>query len=206
MEEQRHIGTGRAGTTFLVQLLTNLGLDTGFDKNNMRLEKHARAGLEYDIRDENSPYIVKCPWFIDHVEEVMSRKDIVIDHIYVPIRDVQAAAQSRRQVVKDSRKEYSLIKRLLKSPTEIAGGLWGTTNENEQETILLKKIYDLLLSVSAHQIPITFIKYPKLTMDGIYLYNKLQFMLDKIDLDAFMEIYNTTVKPEFVHQFSHNDI
>ena len=28
-------GTGRAGTTFLVQLLTHLGLDTGFDPHTM---------------------------------------------------------------------------------------------------------------------------------------------------------------------------
>src|SRR6516164_482379 len=28
-------GTGRAGTTFLVKLLTNLGLDTGYQKNQM---------------------------------------------------------------------------------------------------------------------------------------------------------------------------
>ncbi|MEK6322241.1 MAG: hypothetical protein AABN33_11210 [Acidobacteriota bacterium] len=55
-------GTGRAGTTFLVQLLTHLGLNTGLDVNTMELYPIARAGLEMDIRDANAPYIVKDPF------------------------------------------------------------------------------------------------------------------------------------------------
>jgi hypothetical protein len=71
-------GTGRAGTTFLVQLLTCLGLDTGFDINTMEvlptartahigsmgLSPIARAGLEMDIRHAQAPYIVKSPFFL----------------------------------------------------------------------------------------------------------------------------------------------
>ena len=48
-------GTGRTGTTFLVQLLTNLGLETGFTRQNMALFENARAGLEHDVRNGNAP-------------------------------------------------------------------------------------------------------------------------------------------------------
>ena len=44
-------GTGRAGTTFLVQLLTELGLDTGYsdpERVAMTYSEQARAGLEWD--------------------------------------------------------------------------------------------------------------------------------------------------------------
>jgi len=63
---RRHVvisGTGRAGTTFLVALLTNLGFDTGFpEKEIERLKSEtARAGLEHYIREEGSPYIIKSP-------------------------------------------------------------------------------------------------------------------------------------------------
>ena len=109
-------GTGRCGTTFLVELLTNLGLDTGFDSNEIRLKKNAiaHAGLEYDIRDECSPYIVKSPWFCDHAEEVISRNDIVIEHVFVPVRDIFEAAESRRQVYKKNMEKMPLFKKLTR--------------------------------------------------------------------------------------------
>ena len=49
-------GTGRTGTTFLVQLLTNLGLDTGYTRQNMTLFEYARAGLEHNVTHKNAPY------------------------------------------------------------------------------------------------------------------------------------------------------
>lgn len=52
-------GTGRAGTTFLVELLTQLGLDTQADKLGYSINAH--AGLEADITLPNAPYIVKNP-------------------------------------------------------------------------------------------------------------------------------------------------
>ena len=55
-------GTGRARTTFPIQLLIHLGLDTGFDVNAIELFPIARAGFEKDIRDAKAPYIVKSPF------------------------------------------------------------------------------------------------------------------------------------------------
>ena len=43
--------TGRTGNTFLIQLLTNLGIDTGFTPETLRVYKYARACLENDIRN-----------------------------------------------------------------------------------------------------------------------------------------------------------
>ncbi len=42
-------GTGRAGTTFLVQLLTELGLDTGYTRRTWSRDyfEHCDAGLEF---------------------------------------------------------------------------------------------------------------------------------------------------------------
>ena len=41
-------GTGRAGTTFLVQLLTEMGLDTGYTRASLARDyfEHCSAGLE----------------------------------------------------------------------------------------------------------------------------------------------------------------
>ncbi len=105
-------GTGRCGTSFLVELLTHLGLDTGFplEKIERRKSKVARAGLEKDIRKPGAPYIVKSPWFCDYVEEVLARDDIVIEHVFIPMRNLHAAAESRRFVTAATIKSMSLPK------------------------------------------------------------------------------------------------
>jgi hypothetical protein len=48
-------GTARAGTTFLIKLLTNLGLETGYHGDSMREFANCHAGLEKDLRDEDAP-------------------------------------------------------------------------------------------------------------------------------------------------------
>lgn len=79
-------GTGRCGTTFLVELLTNLGLDTGFSlaHTSQLKDEVAHAGLEKNIDDQDCPYIIKNPGFCDQAKDVLQRKDIIIDHIYTP--------------------------------------------------------------------------------------------------------------------------
>ena len=56
-------GTGRSGTTFLVHLLTELGLDTGITARNWgkKYFEHCNAGLEHELLDPETPYIVKNP-------------------------------------------------------------------------------------------------------------------------------------------------
>ena len=67
-------GTGRAGTTFLMQLFTELGLDTGFKRvsDNKSYFPTARAGLEQDLFDRKGPRIVKSPFLCDHVDDVLA--------------------------------------------------------------------------------------------------------------------------------------
>ena len=56
------VGTGRAGTSFLVALLTRLGLPTGFtnaDVDKTLLHTAAHAGLEHDPRMVDN-YTIQC--------------------------------------------------------------------------------------------------------------------------------------------------
>jgi hypothetical protein len=50
-------GTGRSGTTFLVQLYTALGLDTGFTDATAGVNRHCQAGLEW------GPAPAGCPLY-----------------------------------------------------------------------------------------------------------------------------------------------
>lgn len=192
-------GTGRAGTTFLVQLLTNLGLNTGFTRQNMALFENARAGLEHNLRDKNVPYIVKDPWFCDYAEEVLKHDDIKIDHVFIPMRDLHAATESRRYVVKNAPLKPSL------RPSQIPGGLWHTDNEDEQESILLQQIYKLALALSSTSIPVTLLHYPKIIKDSSYLYEKLKPILGEIGISQFSSAFEETIRTDWVHSFNEND-
>src|SRR5436309_11606939 len=91
-------GTGRTGTTFLVQLLTELGLDTGFADSRSEIFSNCNAGMELDIRRPDAPYIIKTPRLCNYLDEVLQSGQVIIDHAIIPMRDLYSAAQSRRDV------------------------------------------------------------------------------------------------------------
>lgn len=205
-------GTGRTGTTFLVELFTHLGFDTGFSIDELAIKKNktARAGLELDIRDHNCPFIVKSPWFCDYAQEVVGRQDISIEHVFVPIRDMHAAAESRRHVSKTRISKLSVFKQLKHSirPKIFAGGLWHTDSvkPGKQEEVLLRQIYQLMFVLSDTSIPVTFMRYPRIVKDSQYLYGKLEPVLKNVSYDLFQLTFNKVANPSLVNSFNMNDI
>ncbi len=202
-------GTGRAGTSFLVELMTCLGLDTGFSPDSLQGKKDrtARAGLETDIRDEDAPYVIKNPHFCDYVDEVISRDDIFIEHVFVPIRDLNAAAESRRfvdDIAVANLPWYKQIKNKIRK-RKIVGGLWQTSAGHGQEEVLLNKVYQLFLGLSNSGIPVTLINYPRLIRDPIYTYEKLKPVLGDLSFDSFNASFLSIAKPNLVHQFNERD-
>jgi hypothetical protein len=204
-------GTGRAGTTFLVQLLTHLGLDTGFDGNTMEVLPRARearmglldivpiarAGLEMNIRDTNAPYIVKTPFLCDLAEEVLA-SSVRIEHAIIPIRPFAAAAASRAHV-------QELTTGTADGTSKVPGGLWDTDKADNQVDVLRLKFTKLMEVLVRHDIPMTFLMYPRLVRDPDYVYKKLTFLLSDIDLATFRTVFNRSVRPDWVHQFTSDD-
>lgn len=202
--QRRHVvitGTGRAGTTFLIELLTHLGLETGFKPNEIELDKIARAGLELDIRDENAPYIIKNPWFLDYAEEVFMREDIIVEHIFVPIREISAAAKSRSLVDKEARTQMDILRKFFKKSSTIKGALWHAKSQKEQEIVLLYKMFHFLLSISDTFIPVTFLRFPRIINDEKYLFEKLSPILSDINFDQFSIVFSKIANPSLVHYF-----
>jgi hypothetical protein len=194
---RRHLiisGTGRAGTTFLVQLLTKLGLDTGVEDIDSAINPNCNAGLESDIRLPDAPYVVKTPWLCDYLDEVLRGGDVTIDHALIPMRELYAAAQSRRHVA--STTDPTLY------PGGIPGGLWHTDDPGEQETALTHQLYKLLLAIAKHDIPLTLLEFPRLVYEPAYLYRKLAFALGDINYDSFLNVFRAVSRPELVNDFT----
>lgn len=189
-------GTGRAGTTFLVCLLTSLGLDTGYDPASIELPLLSRAGLEMDIRAPNAPYIVKNPHLCDLAEEVLAMS-VRIEHAIIPVRQFDAAAASRAHV-------QELTTGSADGKT-VWGGLWGTDKAVDQVGVLRSKFTNLIEVLVRYDIPMTFLAYPRLVRDPDYLYGKLKFLLGDIDLATFRKAFSGLVRPEWIHQFNEDD-
>jgi hypothetical protein len=187
-------GTGRAGTTFLVQLMTELGMETGFADSMSNVFSNCHAGMEHDLRDKDAPYIVKSPFICDYLEEVVQSGQVVIDRAIVPVRDLYSAAQSRRDVVK--RSDPNAL------PDHIAGGLWDTRNPEQQEAVLMQKLYKLIYVISRHEIPLTLLEFPRLVNEPEYLYRNLTPALSSIGYDSFLKAFQAIYRPELVHNFT----
>jgi len=196
----RHLvitGVGRSGSSFLIQLLTRLGLETGID-SGLDVSPPARAGFELRLRDPDAPYVVKCPMLRDFADEVLSRGDLEIDHALIPVRRFDAAAASRAHVQAETTGAAD-------GRDVVAGGLWDTDNSTEQAAILRLKFTRLIEALVRYDVPMTFLSYPRLVRDPDYTYRKLRFLLPDVTHDAFAEAFGELVKPAWVHQFTDDD-
>lgn len=204
-------GTGRAGTSFLVQLLTELKLDTGYTDTSTEFYPGCRAGLEKDIRDPAAPYIIKSPWLCDYLGEVLAQGEVAIDHAIIPMRDLFSAAESRRFVVREAGE--------VENPDLVRGGLWHTKEPLAQESILTLQLYKLMETLSSYDIPLTLLSFPRLATDPEYLYKKIGFLLkrpaseslsvvvrllhnNQIDYPTFLSAFRNISRPELIHNFS----
>ena len=188
-------GTGRAGTTFLMQLFTRLGLPTGFSDINSHVYPNCNAGMERDIRDPDAPYIIKNPRLCDYLEQVLESGDVVIDQAIIPIRDPFSAAESRRDVVRRTDPG------LYAGPDQIPGGLYNTCDPGMQEAVLAGLLHKLLHVLTKYDIPTTLLYFPRLIHDPEYLHGKIKSLLGQMDYDHFSGVFKEVARPDLVHNF-----
>lgn len=181
-------GTGRAGTTFLVQLLTKLGLDTGYTPETLQRDyfNHCSAGLEHDLEHPKAPFIVKSPLLCESLPGIMERRTIVIDHAIIPMRALDDAAKSRIRVGGEG---------------ETPGGLWGTDRAEDQKAVLAEKFHQLIHTLTAHDIPHTFLNFPQFARDADYTFRKLSWLFPHVSHEEFVAIFRATARPDLIHTF-----
>lgn len=183
-------GTGRAGTTFLVRLFTELDLDTGYTRENWRKDyfSHCNAGLERKLSDPAAPYIVKDPDLCNTLGQVLTENDLVIDHALIPLRDLDAAAKSRIRVGG--------------TDNTVPGGLRDTNDPARQKTILAEMFHQLTVTLAVHNIPHTFLLFPRFVQDADYAFSKLSPLLPGVNRERFGEAFAHVAEPNLVHSFA----
>ncbi len=180
-------GTGRAGTTLLVQILTDLGLDTGFTPD-APIDARAAAGLELPAAGANSPRIVKSPHLSRWLAGLLDEGRIEVEHVVIPIRDLDVAAASRIRMARYGADLHTW------------GGLFGTARATRQREALAVIEYELLYTIARHDLPLTLLEFPRFAQDWRYAYDKLGFLDPAIPADCWKTAVTGRVRPELIHE------
>lgn len=211
MVARKHIvitGTGRAGTTFLVELFTALGMETGFTLATLRerKDKISHAALENDLRRENAPYIVKDPFFCEYANEVLKSPLFHINHIIIPVRDLYSVAESRRRVEKANLARMKLLEKVKQTlrPRAFRGGLWGVKDPRAgaQEAQSARQFYQLMYALADAPTNVILMRFPRLATDPNYAYEKLADVLEEPDKMAFVTAFDRVARPDLISKFS----
>ena len=181
-------GTGRAGTTLLVQVLTDLGLDTGF-KPGIQANSEARAGLEKNILAANAPRIVKSPRLSTDLGPLLDRGEVAVEHLVIPVRDLDVAAASRVRAASYGR-----------SLNAQGGMLWGTKRPTAQRQALAEVLAELLVTAARHDIPTTLLYFPRFASDPEYLHRKLCAFEPDLALADVERVLAERYRPDYVHE------
>ena len=195
-------GTGRAGTTFLVQYFTAVGLDTGYSLEEAISgpDVLSRGGLERSLSKANLPHVIKSPWFSDVISEALSDKKVEIEAAVIPVRDLFSAAESRRRV-------YRQVAVRGGNPLAHPGTVWKTENPDEQEVFLAMQFYKVIEPLVAHKVPIHFLHFPSFVRSHERLYDGLRAILGRHGISRRQSetAYRKVVDTSLIHEFKPQD-
>lgn len=183
-------GPGRSGTSFLIQLLTRLGFDTGFQPGQERYNEATRAGCEQPItvsiaggyvdrrQLDRAPRILKSPAWGLALKGFVQHGVMQVDHVFLPIRDLDKAAASRL----DAGLDWMVIQ------TDDL-----EAKREDQASVLAMVLGRAVEACEVCDIPYTIMRFPRLVKDAAYCRAKLGEGLDMEGLDfesVFAELAN----------------
>lgn len=181
---ERHLiiaGTGRAGTSFLVRYLTELGLDTTLARNGDRAgwDAEANAGLEtLLVSGADLPYVVKSPWIGEYIKQILKEERFKIDAVIAPVRDLVEAATSRVVLERRAIHQHNpwmaeRLERTWETYGHTPGGLVYSLDPLDQARLLAVQFHQLVLKISEAGIPLVFPVFPRIAADWEYLHKSL---------------------------------
>lgn len=163
-------GTGRAGTTFLVQFFRACGIETG---DVSIYDERANAGLEIPLNDPKAPYVTKDPWLYTYCDS-LDLSTITIDIVILPVRNLRDAVSSRL-IQEKSRVIEGMPDHFSDADGYgiVPGGSIYSLEPLDLERILAVGFYRVVHWALRNDLPIVFLDFPRLVQDGDYLINGL---------------------------------
>lgn len=187
-------GSGRAGTSALVELFEACGLETRSDE--LEYSPDSNAGYEIYPDGRPLPRVVKSP-FLSFGLDRLIRDGLdprSIEAVVLPVRRNEDVAASR-------------IANFQRDGIDAKGGLWmgfyGSatvyTRPSDQRRLLAEAVNQLLLTTAEFQIPVITLKFPLFVTDASYAWARLSPILADLDQQRFEVAHGRAMRPELVH-------
>ena len=189
-------GTGRAGTTFLVQFLAACGVDTG---EQTVVDDRANAGLEIPLNHPEAPYLIKDPWLYTYCED-LDLSALAVDVVILPMRDLTDAATSRliqekAHVLENMPEHFARAG----SYGQVVGGSIYSLETTDLERLLAVGFYRVLQWAVRHELTICLVDFPRLVNDGDYLIDAVWPWLQAYcTKDEARAAFAATARPQLV--------
>lgn len=189
-------GTGRAGTTFLVQFLTACGVDAG---GASELDDRANAGLEIPLHAPDAPYLTKDPWLYTYCDS-LNMDELAVDVVILPVRDLRDAVTSRliqekSRVIEGMPDHFAFADAYGVVP----GGSIYSLEPLDLERILATGFYRVVQWALRNDLPVVLLDFPRLVNDGSYLIDGLWPWLSSFcSRETAMKAFASTAQSEKV--------
>lgn len=182
-------GTGRAGTTLLVQILDELGLDTGLREGKLSpYGPSVRAGLECRVDDPDAPTVVKDMTLGFRIREVLASGQVEIRHVILPDRRLEIAAASRVRAAGYGRRPFR------------RGALTGTLRATQQARILADMRREIFDALDHFAVPHTVLEFPRFAADAAYTHAQLAPLLGGATVADVQRALDVCVHQEMIHE------
>jgi len=93
--------------------------NTGFSSTTDGVYGNCHFGMERDLLEANAPSVVKSPYICDYLDDVLRQGYVKVVHTLVPMCDLFAAAETRRDVQRTSKHAPGAC---------VPGGLWSMSS------------------------------------------------------------------------------
>ncbi len=186
------VGSGKCGTTYFMKLLSELGFDTGFDAGDSSDMVGYKGetpyhGFEWEIRGKHArqdrmPCIIKSPKLCVDMLERAERWDWQIEHVYILLRKYEDVGShywrygGARHIKTDEEK-------FLKEYAEAAAQRVGNAVQN----------------VVTANIPYTFLMFPRIVAEPLYLWSHCPLLADNISYETFRDAFDKVADVDLVH-------
>mmetsp|Transcript_72379 Transcript_72379/g.120637 ORF Transcript_72379/g.120637 Transcript_72379/m.120637 type:complete len:373 (+) Transcript_72379:167-1285(+) len=193
-------GTGRAGTSFLMAVLSDLSLPTGFSSADAdhALSTSFHAGLEWSrlpacigknstrINWNTGISIFKKPQLTFKSERAFWLTDPQVSHVIVPVRKLAEAASSRA------------------SNGHGNGGfsLDSINSIDDEASLEAQLLAGLLIDLAAYDIPFTLLPFPLHVLDSTFCAAKLSWLLQRYNISTsrFILAHHSRKNLSLVHR------
>jgi hypothetical protein len=167
-------GPGKCGGSLLMQLLTELGIDTGFPKGLTFENNDAGGNYEWQTRGNRAkipfPYVIKEPQMCADIDLRIKKLGLSVDHIYILLRRPGPEAVA-----------LEFLRRGSSNPDTFEEGLRCSDLEKVTRGIARREVQVANL-VAELQIPHTLVSYPRFASDFDYAFMKFWFLWDRFGI------------------------